>query len=256
MKRKFFLFVWIMLIMIPLTAQTPLEVQVAAYPFQPYFSDKGGRQTGILPDLLDLMNRSQDRWHFRIRSIPANRRYLELEDGSSHLIFFEDKRWSWENRKVEFSSVILQDSERFLTLRRSGKDEKFFQQAESRPLIAVRGYHYQFADHITDETVLRKRYQIALVQNQDMILEALDLGHGESALITESFFVMEARRNPRLLSDFLLSLRKDQEYELRVIFSRASPFTPADWSTLLNSLRARSQWEEFFRSRGLETLLP
>ncbi len=207
-------------------------VKVGGYNFPP-FVDKDGK-SGMVYDLINKLNQSQKKFKFVFSLTSANRRYRDLKSGKIDAIFFEDEAWSWNQDKVphQKTGVILTGGEIYVSLLKPGRDQKFFDSFEGKKIRGIFGYHYNFANMKTDPEVLRKK-GISLGQNIEENLK--DLMNDKVDIIVINSFVMDSllKQDKTLAGKLLISTKKDQHYQLRILLNERSPISSAEIEKLV-----------------------
>lgn len=206
------------------SAADKITIKVGGYDFPP-FVEKGG-QSGIVSDLLNKLNGLQEKFQFVFVTTTANRRYRDLKDKKIDLIFFEDESWGWGTPEVPHlkTGVILSGGEMFVALNKESRDQTYFDSFKRKKIRGIFGYHYNFANMKTDPELLRKK-GISLGQNNEENLK--DLLEGRIDIIVMNSFVIEnkLKEDKTLVNRLLISRKKDQTYQLRIMLNKQSPIS-------------------------------
>lgn len=209
------------------SAADRITIKVGGYNFPP-FVEQGG-QSGIVNHLIKNLNKAQDKYQFIFVSTSANRRYRDLKDQKMDLIFFEDESWSWDSAETSYlkTGVILNGGEMFVALNKDSRDQKYFDTFKNKKLRGIFGYHYNFSNMKTDPELLRKN-GISLGQSNEENLK--DLLEGRIDIIVMNSFVIEKKlKDDKSLKDkLLISTKKDQTYQLRIILNKQAKITPEE----------------------------
>ncbi|PVY77396.1 ABC-type amino acid transport substrate-binding protein [Tamilnaduibacter salinus] len=210
----------IVLLFSPLV-QAASTVRVGAYPFPPLAGfDEQGAVKGLLSDLLDELNRRQDRFRFEVVETTPKRRYRDYDAGRFDVIFFESPRWSWQDHDIESTFVILRDAEVYIALDKPDRDQSFFDNLAERQIVGVLGYHYGFAGFDPVEGALKNRFNITMSRSHARNLKLIQADRpslAEVAVVTRSYLSLYAERNPDRYDRLLVSDKIDQAYRLRVL---------------------------------------
>lgn len=197
------------------------RVVVGVYHFPPVAGvNLSGQVTGLLGDLLAELNARQSDYRFEPFVTSSKRRHLDFQEGRYDVIFFESPRWSWQGIDHLATEPLLMDRELYVALAKPGRDQSFFEPLEDRRIVAMLGYHYGFADEVTDEEVLRRRFDIELSHSHRRNLELILADRpsvAEVAVVSESYLQQYLRRQPALRERLLVSDSPDQSYRMRVI---------------------------------------
>lgn len=206
------------------SAADKISIRVGGYNFPPFVEQDG--QAGMVNDLLKKLNSSQEKFQFIFVSTSANRRYRDLKDKKMDLIFFEDESWSWDGPDTPHlkTGVIVNGGEMFVALNKDSRDQKYFDSFNRKKIRGIFGYHYNFANMKTDPELLRKK-GISLGQSNEENLK--DLFDERIDVIVMNSFVIEKKlkEDPTLKDKLLISTKKDQTYQLRVMLNPQSPIS-------------------------------
>jgi ABC-type amino acid transport substrate-binding protein len=203
------------------SAADKISIRVGGYNFPPFVEQDG--QAGIVSDLIKKLNSSQEKFLFSFVSTSANRRYRDLKDKKMDLIFFEDESWSWNDPEAPHlkTGVIVNGGEMFVALNKDSRNQKYFDSFNRKKIRGIFGYHYNFANMKTDPELLRKK-GISLGQSNEENLK--DLLEERIDIIVMNSFVIEnkLKEDPSLKDKLLISTKKDQTYQLRVMLNTQS----------------------------------
>jgi len=209
------------------SAADKISIKVGGYNFPPFVEQNG--QSGIVSNLIKNLNKNQDKYNFIFVSTSANRRYRDLKDQKMDLIFFEDESWSWDSAENSYlkTGVILNGGEMFVALNKDSLDQKYFDSFIDKKIRGIFGYHYNFSNMKTDPELLRKK-GISLGQSneenlKDLLEERIDI------IVMNSFVIEKKLKEDKALKEkLLISSKKDQTYQLRVILNKQSKITPEE----------------------------
>ena len=228
-------------------------VRVGGYEFAPYVEVQNQKPSGLTIELIDQLNRIQDRYTFQFEPTSPRRRYEDFLSGRIDIIFFESADWGWRTRKIKFSSTreFLRDSEVFVALDADGRDERYFSSLGGHTIAGVYGYHYAFTGFNDDPKVLEQDYKMSLVYNNFASLQLVLSGRADMAVVTRSYLDRFLRENPDAGAQLLVSKRTDQVYSLRALIREKSGITVDQIEALLTQLRQRGILDKLWRSAGI-----
>ena len=225
MFLTFFLFSLVSLSFV--SAADKINIKVGGYNFPPFVEQDG--QAGIVSDLVKKLNNSQNKFKFIFVSTSPNRRYRDLKDKKMDLIFFEDESWSWDSPEAphDKTRIILHGGEVFVALNTNSRNQKYFESFNRKKIRGIFGYHYNFANMNTDPEVLREK-GISLGQNNEENLK--DLLEGRIDIIVINSFVIDKKlkEDKTLKNKLLISTKKDQNYQLRIMLNKQSQISPEE----------------------------
>lgn len=231
----------------------PREVlRVGGYEFAPYVEIQGEKPTGLTIELIEQLNRVQDRFDFQFELTSPRRRYEDFSAGRIDLMFFESPEWGWNARGIKFASTreFLRDSEVFVTLA-DGRDERYFASLNGRSIAGIYGYHYAFAKFNDDPKVLEQDYLMSLVYSNFASLQLVLSGRVDLAIVTRSYLDRFLRENPQAAARLLVSKRADQVYSLRALVRDKAPISIDEIEALMSKLRKRGTLDKLWRSAGV-----
>lgn len=238
----------------------PLTVRVGAYPFPPFVDlATSGEVSGLTPDLLAVLNDSQDRYRFELVLTSPNRRFQDFAAGRFDMILFEDPRWGWANTMMDASQPILRDGDVFVTARQADRNQSYFSELRGKRLYAIRGYHYAFAGFDADPESLRQRFRIELLDPRgpslDRGLQQVAGGQAELMIITASYLAYYFQQRPVMRERLLMAEHFDSDYQLGALVRRQLPLTVDGLDGLLIDLHTRGELVALTRRYGVSEAL-
>ncbi len=223
-------------------------VKVGGYEFPPFVE---GRR-GVVHDLVALLNEAQADYRFVVVTTSARRRYQDFDRGAFDVMFFESPAWGWEGRPVESTTDYLRgDGEVYVALAAPGRDERFFDPLSARSLVAVTGYHYGFADFVSDKSQLRKRFDITFADNPEAMLRMLFAGRAEIAVVTRSYLEAYRKRHPQQVPELLVSARFDQQYVHAALLRKGGPISASTLDALIKTLERNGRLPALWARHGI-----
>ncbi len=222
------------------------RVNVLAYPFPPYLYEDG--TTGLTPDLIAYFNSHQNEYDFKLKVTTPGKRYEDFEKGNNHVMFFEMPQWGWDtpSPNYHFSNEIFKGGEVYIGLRKKIKGDDVSSFLKHGKIAAYEGYHYAFADFISDPAVLKKRYQIQLLKSHADIIQQVVTGKADIGIVTEAFLRKAFQENKNLAQKLWISKKYDQRYELKALVRQNSPLSVEGLESLF--------WE-FYKQSAFQGLL-
>ncbi|WP_051279535.1 substrate-binding periplasmic protein [Chitinilyticum aquatile] len=228
-------------------AQARQIVRVGAYSFPPYVTIDAAGEAQI--ELVELLNRHQDRYEFRIVTTSPSRRYYDFSRNAFDVMFYENRDWGWQRYPVEVSPVYLTGGEQYVALQRPGRTQRYFDDFSGKRMLGMRGYHYGFASFNSDPEFLRRKFGMIGTTNNEATLRLLLDGKGDVAVVTSAYLSQYLAANPELRSRLMISDRLDQEYRHTILVR--SDFEPnaAELAALLRELEKsgvlRPLWQKY-----------
>ncbi|MDX1633659.1 MAG: amino acid ABC transporter substrate-binding protein [Marinobacter sp.] len=238
------------------SALAAIRVAVGVYHFPPVATVSAtGEVSGLVGDLLAELNTRQSEYRFETYITSPKRRQLDFVEGHYHLIFFESPRWSWQDVDHLATEPLLMDRELYVALAKPGRDQSFFEPVSERKIVAMLGYHYGFSDEVTDEQILRQRFDIELSHSHRRNLELILADRpsvAEVAVVSESYLQLFLQRQPAMADRLLVSETPDQSYRMRALLRPDAPISLPALTSLLATIKDSGLYAEMVARYGLQ----
>ena len=228
-----------------------LEVKVGGYLFPPFVQMQGQEITGLTLDLIKLLNQEQSQFQFKFVSTSPKRRYRDFKHGMYDVIFFESKQWGWESAPLEESEVFLTGGEVFFTLKSDNRTQAYFEDLESKRLVAILGFHYSFLDNETNSNILKQHYNIKLMNSPKTVINQVLSNKADIGIATYSYLQGQMQHNPHVRDKIIIHDTFDQTYEHKVLIRKGHPLTPRDINALLTRLKNNGAMSQLLAKYGL-----
>ncbi|QJQ23353.1 transporter substrate-binding domain-containing protein [Pseudomonas sp. SK] len=240
----------------PARAADAIEVKVGAAHFPPYtVRPEQGADTGLLPQLVDALNRAQQQYRFVLVPTSIQRRFGDFQQGRTDMAIFENPQWGWQQIAHQTVDMGLEDAEVFVARQANGRDQHYFDDLRGKRLALFNGYHYAFAGFNPDPDYLRKTYNATLTYSHDSNLLMVQAGRADIALVTRSYLSDFLARNPASREQLLPSQRIDQVYHHYALLRPGAPIGEQSFATLLRGLRDSGELARIFEPYRI-TLVP
>jgi len=222
-------------------------VRVGAAHFPPYtIRPESGADTGLLPQLVEALNRLQIDYQFVLVPTSIPRRFGDLKQGRIDMAIFENPNWGWQDIPHTTVDMGLEDAEIFVAQRLPDRQKNYFAQLTGKRLALFSGYHYEFANFNADRKFLAQNYNATLTYSHDSNLLMVLRGRADIALVTRSYLSDYLLRNEKVADQLLVSQRIDQIYHHYAILRSAAPISGEAFGTLLQALRDNGQMLKIF----------
>lgn len=231
--------------------QAAQNIKVGAYHFPPYAikPERGGG--GLLPQLLEQLNRQQSEYRFSLVPTSATRRYRDFAQRRFDLIFFEMPAWGWQNSTFDAVELPLEDAEVYVAKAGFGRNEAYFSRLKGKRLTLVQGYHYALADFNTDPNYLAANYNAHLTYSHDSNMLMLLHGRADVSVVTRSYIRDFLVRYPEYADELLVSERIDQRYRPCALLRPDAPIDAQTLAALLEGLRESGELQALFGPAGI-----
>ncbi|WP_255801524.1 amino acid ABC transporter substrate-binding protein [Idiomarina loihiensis] len=233
------------------TAQVP--VYVAAYDYPPYFS--AVLQTDLTRELITLLNEHQDSYVFRIQVIPPTNRHKALSTkGCCDVIFFESPLWGWKKSGVGFQETIplVKGNERLVALKKTGRDQSFFDTFDGKTLGGVKGYHYLLGGELLASDEVEEKYTTYLADSRMTNLQMVLGGRIDLTIINDELLAALKGSNQINVDSLLLSEKVSLEYKLHLLVGDNKNISADTLQRLLRELGRQGEFEILFRRFNME----
>lgn len=233
---------------VPVWAGDAIEVKIGAAHFPPYtVRPEQGADTGLLPQLVEALNRLQPDYRFVLVPTSIQRRFGDLQQGRTDMAIFENPEWGWQHIPHQAVDMGLEDAEVFVARKIDGRDQHYFDDLAGKRLALFNGYHYAFAGFNPDPKYLRSTYNATLTYSHDSNLLMVQVGRADIALVTRSYLSDFLLRNPASLNQLIASTRIDQVYHHYALLRPDAPISGQRFAALLRYLRDTGELSRIFQ---------
>lgn len=225
-----------------------IEVKIGAAHFPPYtVRPEQGADTGLLPQLVEALNRLQQDYRFVLVPTSIQRRFGDFQQGRTDMAIFENPQWGWQSIPHQTVDMGLEDAEVFVAKKLDNRDQRYFDDLRGKRLALFNGYHYAFAAFNPDPNYLRKTYNATLTYSHDSNLLMVQAGRSDIALVTRSYLSDFMVRNPESLAQLMASERVDQVYHHYALLRPDAPISDKAFAGLLRDLRETGELSRIFQ---------
>lgn len=230
-----------------LPAQAAQLVRVGAAHFPPYtVRPENGADTGLLPQMVEALNRLQSDYRFVLVPTSIPRRFGDFKQGRIDMAILENPEWGWKEIPHNDVDMGLEDAEIFVAQREDGRQQHYFSDLSGKRLALFSGYHYEFANFNADPKFLAQNFKASLTYSHDSNLLMVLRGRADIALVTRSYLSDYLLRNEKVRDELLVSQRIDQVYHHYAILRPTAPITSEAFSKLLQGLRDNGEMLKIF----------
>jgi len=241
----------------PAWAADAVEVRIGAAHFPPYtVRPEQGADSGLLPQLVDALNRAQQRYHFVVVPTSIQRRFGDLQQGRTDMAIFENPAWGWQQIAHQSVDMGLEDAEVFVARKANGLDPHYFDDLRGKRLALFNGYHYAFAGFNSDPGFLRTAYKATLTYSHDSNLLMVQAGRADIALVTRSYLSDFLARNPASREQLVPSQRIDQVYHHYALLRPGAPIGEQSFAAILRALRESGELARIFEPYRITVAAP
>ncbi|MCH8497819.1 MAG: transporter substrate-binding domain-containing protein [Marinobacter sp.] len=244
---------WLMALSLPLAAEITITVGAYNYPSIALIDDQGALR-GLAGDVLAELNQRQSDYHFVFQETAPKRRYMDFEQRRYDVILFESPSWSWQAYRHYATRPFLSDQELYVALAKPERDESFFDDLQSRALVAIFGFHYGFAGNNPDDIKLTERFNIDLSHSHRRNLELILADRpaaAEVAVVSRSFLASFKAQRPEDYARLLVSERVDQHHDLAAIVHPEAPVTAETLESMIDLLVADGTFAKLAAQYGI-----
>ncbi len=226
-------------------------VIVMGYDFPPYVQTDP--LSGITIEFIKLLNESQNDYSFTFRLTSANRRYNDFKNAKSDMILFEMPEWGWENSGIDYaaSREISHGGEVYITQKKPGRGQEYFDSIKDKEISAIMGYHYGFADYNADQNWLYKNFKIHLGTDHAASIKLVEAGRVDISIVTRSYLSQYLANNPQSIGRILISDRYDQQYHLRALIREGATIKLSDFESYIDALSKSGKLKKFQQQHNI-----
>ncbi|KIY37583.1 amino acid ABC transporter substrate-binding protein [Pseudomonas sp. 10-1B] len=241
----------------PAWAADAIKVKIGAAHFPPYtVRPEQGSDTGLLPQLVDALNRAQQQYHFVLVPTSIQRRFGDFRQGRTDMAIFENPQWGWQQIAHQAVDMGLEDAEVFVARQANARDPHYFDDLHGKRLALINGYHYAFAGFNPDPDYLRTAYNATLTYSHDSNLLMVQAGRADIALVTRSYVSDFLARNPASREQLMPSQRIDQVYHHYALLRPGAPIGEQSFAALLRALRNSGELARIFEPYRITVAAP
>jgi len=235
------------LFVLPTWAADPVEVKVGAAHFPPYtVRPEKGDDTGLLPQLVEALNKLQSDYRFSLVPTSVPRRFADFKEGRTDMAIFENPDWGWKDIAHTSVDMGLEDAEVFVAQREPDRQQNYFTDLKGKRLALFSAYHYAFANFNADPKFLADNYNATLTYSHDSNLLMVLRGRADIALVTRSYLSDYLLRNKKVVDQLLVSERIDQVYHHYALIRPTAPISGEAFGKLLQRLRENGEMLKIF----------
>ena len=235
-----------------IAVDAPQPVMVGGYVFPPFSEQNSkGEWSGLIIDLIALLNVSQKDYQFQFMPTAATRRYHDFANGRFDLMFFESPHWGWQGKPIVSVRGPVIGAEVFIAAAQIGRGQAYFANHKGKRIALFSGYHYRFAGFNRDKQYLQREHNAIITFSQDSSVQMVLRGRVELAVIPEAYLASYLKAFPQYRSQLLISDEPDQYYEYLLI-KREGSDPPLDYlSELMLRLQGEGELQKLFVRHGL-----
>lgn len=214
-------------------------VKVGVTHFPPFYDvTPDGNVKGLGIDLIQALNELQEDYEFVAVPTSPRRRHQMFAEKKYDISFFDHLEWGWDKTQVDTTDVYLSGGEVFITAKKAGRNQSYFNNIKDKSIAAILGYHYKFADYQTDPETLEHMFDITLTNSQEQIVKLVLSGRIDIGIITETYLLRYFQKDSNARKSLLISDHYDQSYHFRTIV-RKSIEPSADYlNQLMQAIRS------------------
>jgi len=227
-------------------------VNVGGYHFPPFVELTGDKFTGLTLDLIAAINSFQDLHRFVFIPTSSKRRYRDFNDREFDMLFFEDLRWGWEDKKMQASRVFLQGGEVYIAKAAPSRDQNFFQNFKGKTMAGYLGYHYGFANFNADDQYLHDIFNMELSTTHEGNIKKVLRGLVDIAVITKSYLDRYLKQHPGIKDQLLISVKSDQIYRHTILVRKGARPSAAEINTLLDQMEQAGVLSRLWQKYGIK----
>lgn len=232
----------------------PVEVKVGGYIFEPFVMEMSdGSWNGVTLDLIETLNRLQDDYYFKFVHTSSLRRFEDLSGGHFDIMFFENKKWGWDDYPVNNSKVFLSGGEVYVALRsnKSLRQQNYFDSFHGKKIVGVTGFHYGFTHFRPLDDTRKADFEMIYVQSGEACLGMVLKNRADIAVVSRALVNRFVFQNPQYKDHFLISSRMDQVYQHSALVKVGSPIDINRINAIIERAKQTGQLEKVWLKNHL-----
>ena len=254
-KVSYFVFGLLFLLIPQAYSKEVIKVGLAHFP--PFVDVSGIEVGGLASKMLQLMNQHQDKYQFQALPTLPFTRHQTFRIGRYDMSMFDNLAWGWKGLDVDASKVYLRGAEVYIARVEPGRDESFFTDFKNKTIIGIQGYHYNFADFNADEQFLKQAFNMQLTKSNSGSIKMLLLkNRGDIAVVSMSFLANYFQKRPSDKAKLLVSRKKDQLYQHRIILRRGIKLKIEEINIMLTELTENGKLPKLWQGINPTSIYP
>jgi len=226
--------------------------KVGGYTFPPFVEQNGQQFTGITLDLIEAMNKFQDKYQFEFFPTTSKRRYRDFDEGKYDFIFFENILWGWDKKDICASKVFLKGGEVYITKSDPSKKMTWFENFKGKTIAGYLGYHYGFAGFNADEIFLKENFNMEFSSTHEGNIIKVLRGRIDIAVITKSYLDKYLKQHPETKTQIMISDKYDQTYEHTILMRKNSRPSLEEINILLDKMKNSKILDKIWDKNGIK----
>ncbi len=224
-----------------LPALAKVTVNVGAYRIPPFYNNLNGISKGITVDLVEFLNANQSDFYFKLVETSPRRRYRDLKNGVYDIIFFENPVWGWDYRKIDYTVSRVFAIGYDLYIAKKGRDKNsIFENLKDKTILLKSGFHYGFLNQKSFDV---KDKNLIYTTSQKGNIENVIRGKADLTIVNDTFLKLMIKERPALKNEIIVSDKKDQTHEFRVLSRKNSPITIKQVEELFPLIKANKKFQ-------------
>ncbi|MGY3803289.1 substrate-binding periplasmic protein [Pigmentibacter ruber] len=256
MKKSIFKYLVCFILLLDNKGFPSTTVKVGGYTFPPYVDqhNPSAKQTGITIELINEMNKIQNDYKFEFVPTSSGRRYIDYKSNQFDMVFFEDIVWGWKDYDVISSELLTKDEEVYITKKKEGRDQSYFNDKKNKKFVGIKGYHYAFASYNNDIDFLKKNFRAELTSDHDGSIQMILYDRGDIGIVTHSYLDFYLNKNPDVKDKIIISNKPDQIYNLGIIARKNMDPKIEVVNKIIQKLKSSGALKKLFKQYNLKEI--
>ena len=202
--------------------------------------------TGLSQDILDALNKIQNKYEFTLVSLPTLRLRQKFTDGTIHMISLSNINWGYE--KISKKSIdLLKVEDKYFTLKDLGITQDYFKNIGKESTVVVNGFNYKFLNNQKDQKILEEKYNTKTVLDENAVYLMI-LNRRAKIGVISSTFLNHIKLTQKLnYSKLLIADVSDSEYYRHCLLNKYSPISINELNTYLVKLKNSGELAKIFK---------
>ena len=227
-------------------------VYVGAYHFPPFFNEQLDSY-GISLELIEAMNKFQNKYNFKLFVTSSKRRFSHFDSGLFDLIMFENLAWGWKDKDVAASNVFFKGGAVYIAKADGKKNQNYFDNFKGKRLLGILGYHYGFANFISDEEYLKKKFNAYMTSTHDGNIISIVQERADIAVVVKAYLQKYLHDNPGIKGNLLISNKYDAVNYYTVLIRKNIKPDVNEINILLDDLKKNGILDSIWKKNGIKS---
>ncbi len=252
--KKLMVILFLCLVLTSHASFAKIQVNVGGYYYPPFVDITSKKVSGLSLSMIEILNKQQDKYHFNFILTTAEHRYQDFKDNKYDIVLFENIAWGWQAYPVSPSDVYLTDKEVYIALKKSDRDQSFFQRLNNKVIAGIEGYHYRLFDYKIKKSEIEQNFTVTLAKKHNQNINAILNNTADIAIVNWSYLQGYLLKYPEIKHKILIADKLDQRYTHSTLIRKNSVIDVKTFNHLLKLMKQNGALDQLWQQYGLEII--